>query len=170
MQIEQMKAQIADQQHQREMQRDIELAKQQQEFQAQQDTLSKQIEMQSKAQEAQIAAQEAQAQREHEAQLAMFKAQSEKEKSELDASVKILIAQIGAKQAQDALMVSAQQAADTEVAQEIGGDEMGEKPDPLAGLAAMHGDLMQGVAGLVAHLAKPKQIMRGPDGRATGIM
>lgn len=170
MQIEQMKAQVADQQHQREMQRDIELAKAQQEFQAQQDTIAKQIEMQSKQQEAQIAAQEAQAQRQHEQELAMFKAQADKEKAELEASVKILIAQIGAKQANDALMMSAQQAADAEVSQEIGGDESSEKPDPLANLAAMHGDLMQGVAGIVAHLAKPKQIMRDASGRATGVM
>jgi hypothetical protein len=168
-QIEQMKAQIADQQHQREMQRDIEIAKQQQEFQAQQDTIAKRMDMQAAQQQAALDAQEAQAQREHEASIALMKAQAEKERAELDASVKILIAQIGAKQAQDALMVSAQQAADAEVSQEVGGDEASEKADPLANLAAMHGDLMQGVAGIVAHLAKPKQIVRDATGRAIGV-
>jgi hypothetical protein len=128
------------------------------------------MDLQQKQQEAQIDAQNAQAQRQHEQELAMFKAQADKEKAELEASVKILIAQIGAKQANDALMMSAQQAADAEVSQEIGNDEASEKPDPLAGLAAMHGDLMQGVAGIVAHLAKPKQIMRDASGRATGVM
>ena len=45
---------------------------------------------------------------------------------------------------------------------EIVADEVAEQSDPMAQLVQMHGELM-------AHLAKPKTIIRGPDGRAQGV-
>ena len=45
---------------------------------------------------------------------------------------------------------------------EIVADEVAEQSDPMAQLVQMHGELM-------AHLAKPKMIIRGPDGRAQGV-
>jgi len=75
MQIEQMKAQIADKQHQREMQRDIELARQQQEFQAQQDTLAKQMEQQAKERQALTEAHQADLQRAHEMAIERMRAE-----------------------------------------------------------------------------------------------
>ena len=42
------------------------------------------------------------------------------------------------------------------------GEEKPPRPDPIETLARMHGELM-------AHLAKPKTIIRGPDGRAVGV-
>ena len=42
------------------------------------------------------------------------------------------------------------------------GEEKPPRPDPIETLAQMHGELM-------AHLAKPKTIIRGPDGRAVGV-
>lgn len=45
---------------------------------------------------------------------------------------------------------------------EIVADEVAEQSDPIAQLVQMHGELM-------SQLAKPKTIIRGPDGRAVGV-
>jgi len=166
---QQFQAQLDMQKHQAELEFQARLEQVKQQAQHEQVQAQNQIEAARDAQRIQMEAQIRQAEIESQERIAAMKAQADKEKAELEASVKILIAQIGAKQAQDALMVSAQQAADAEVSQEVGGDEASEKADPLANLAAMHGDLMQGVAGIVAHLAKPKQIVRDATGRAIGV-
>ena len=103
MQIEQGKAQIADQQHQREMQRDIELAKMQQEFQARQDAISKQLEAQTAQHKAQMEAAEKERQRQFDAWKVQFQEEN-----------KLLIAQIAAK----TTLQAAQHAAAHEVEQE----------------------------------------------------
>jgi hypothetical protein len=177
-QSEHQKAQLDDQKHQRELSFQAQLEQIKQQAQQDQVTAQNQIQAEREAQKLHLEMQMAERQAQMDAQLkqlefesneriAQIKAQADKEKAELDASVRILIAQIGAKQAADQTMISAQQAADAEVANEIGGDEQGE--NPLNQLVGMHGDLMQGVAGLVAHLSKPKTIIRDANGRASGI-
>lgn len=178
-QSEQQKAQLEDQKHQRELSFQAQLEQVKQQAQHEQVTAQNQIEAARDAQrlqmESQLAERQAQldamlkqAEFESNERIAQIKAQADRERAELEASVKILIAQIGAKQAMDQSMMAAQQAADAEVATEIGGDEATE--NPLNRLAAMHGDLMQGVAGLVSQLGKPKQVIRGADGRVSGVM
>jgi hypothetical protein len=110
-----------------------------------------------------------QAEMEHRLYIEQLKVQADKEKAELEAAVRIQVAQISAQNAIDTASLTAQQSAAQEVTNELGGDEADEKPDPLAQLAQMHGELMGGVAGLISHLSKPKTIIRGPDGRAIGV-
>jgi hypothetical protein len=45
------------------------------------------------------------------------------------------------------------------------------KPNPerLQKLETLHSEVMKGMAGLIAHLSKPKTVTRGPDGRLTGV-
>lgn len=105
----------------------------------------------------------------HEKELEMMKQQAESEraqaKMEMEASVKILIAQIGAKQAMDTQMLAATQAADAEVAENL-------NDDPVQQMAGMHSEMLEGIKGLVDSLKAPKRrvIERGPDGRAIGAV
>lgn len=179
MQLEQGKAQAAAQNKQLEVQANITIEREKMQMQAQVDQHRQEVEAQQQAAkaekeaqlrqfEAELDMQKEQAKLQHQMAIEQMKAQAARELAELNASVEILKAQISAKQASDAAMMAATQAADVEVASEIGGDEAQE--NPLSQLAAMHGDLMQGVAGIVAHLGRPKQIIRGPDGRATGVI
>lgn len=179
MQLEQGKAQAAAQNKQLELQANITIEREKMQMQAQVDQHRQEVEAQQQAAkaekeaqlrqfEAELDMQKEAAKLQHQMAIEQMKAQAARELAELNASVEILKAQISAKQASDAAMMAATNAADVEVANEIGGDEAQE--NPLNQLAAMHGDLMQGVAGLVAHLGRPKQIIRGPDGRATGVM
>lgn len=176
-QIEQQRAQLDDTKHQRELSFQAQLEQIKQQAQQDQVTAQNQIQAEREAQKLQLeaeleerkagyAAQLKQAEIESAERIAMIKAQADKEKAELEASVRILIAQISAQQPQDATMIAAQNAANTEVVSEIGGDE----ENPLNQLVGMHGDLLQGVAGLVAHLSKPKQVIRDENGRVQGIM
>lgn len=75
-------------------------------------------------------------------------AQAEREamKAQMDASVKLLIAQLGSEQQKE--------------------------PDALAGLTEKHGEMMEGLAEVIAAMRAPKvrQIVRGPDGRASGLI
>jgi len=177
-QLEQAKAQLEDQKHQRELQFQAQLEQMKQQAQHEQVTAQNQIEAAREAQRLELEAQIAEKQAIYEAQIkqaeiesneriAQIKAQADREKAELDASVKIQVAQISAQNALDTASVAAQQAAANEITQQIGGDEASEGAD----LKAMHGELMQGIAGLVHTLAnpKPKTIIRGPDGRAIGV-
>lgn len=43
------------------------------------------------------------------------------------------------------------------------------KPERMQQLEGLHSELIKGMAGLIAHLSKPKTVVRGPDGRLTGV-
>jgi len=47
-----------------------------------------------------------------------------------------------------------------------------DKPSSMDTLVAMHGDLLNGVAGVVQAMRAPKRriLERGPDGRAIGVV
>ena len=152
---------MQDAQHQREMARDMEIEKNKQEMQARENQLRVQIEAERDLQKVQFEAQLKERELQHKLQIEKMKMDAAQRASELDASVKILIAQIGAQQA-DAAIASAQGAADATVTSEL-------TESPLNALANMHGDLMQSVAGLVAQLGRPKTIIRDENGRAQGI-
>lgn len=128
-----------------------------------------QLDAQTAQQEAQMNAQIEQMRFQHEKELEMMRmqAQAEREqaKSEMDASVKILIAQIGAKQAMDTQMMAATQAADQEVTENL-------NDDPINQMAGMHSEMLEGIKGLVETLKAPKrrEVLRGADGRATGTI
>jgi hypothetical protein len=81
-------------------------------------------------------------------------------KAELDARVKLRIAQIGKEQSGDELMDAVGDA-----------DAMG-KPSPVDQLSDMHQQSMQAIALLAETIAnpKPKQIVRDANGRAVGVV
>lgn len=170
MQLEQGKAQLADQQHQRELQANA-MAEQQ----------SAQVAAQLEAHKQSVQAQQIQHQNELEAQREQQRAQLDAEvtahKAQIDAdrdarqleferwkvefteSTKILVAQISAKTTMDTAALSAQQAASTEVSEELGGND----------LADMHSKTLEALTGVMQQLAKPKTVIRGDDGKVIGV-
>jgi hypothetical protein len=79
------------------------------------------------------------------------KAETEHEKAELDASVKILVAQISA-QTTTATAQMAADAADKQVVEQLSDGE-----DSLGKLADMHGEMLSGIGDLVKTLKAPKK-------------
>ena len=146
--IESFKAQLEDQKHQREIQRDIELAKQQQEFQAQQDALAKQLDAQVAEQKAQMEALEAERQREFDAW-----------KTKLEAETKVLVAQIAAQS-------KAESADPAGMIEPVEPQESMVESQTQNALALA----MQGFTEALNSMNRPKQILRGPDGRVNGIV
>ena len=110
---------------------------------------------------AQLDAQKEQAKPDHAAYLEQMKQQGSKRSQELESATKIQVADQCSERA-DAASLSAQIAAANTVTGELSDNETSEPAEnPLSQLVQMHGELM-------AHLAKPKMIIRGPDGRAQG--
>lgn len=103
-----------------------------------------------KALEAQLEQIKVQAENQREAQRLEF----ERWKTEYEGSVKITQAQIAADQQNNAALIQAEQAANQVVS--------GGESDPNT-------QILQTLQSLVEHLARPKQIVRGPDGRAIGV-
>jgi hypothetical protein len=170
-QLEQMKAQIQDQQHQREL-----AAKAQaDEFAAQQ---SMQVEQHKQAMqdaqiqrqndmEAQRNAQQSELEHQREVQrMALEDAAAQRElelnhwKAELEASTKIAVAEIAAKASADASLASAEQAANGKVTEEV-------KPDTSV-MDAIKA-ISEKVDAMHEHSSSPRTIVRGPDGKATGV-
>lgn len=160
-QMEQAKMQQTMQSEQMRLQHEQQVAgatQQLEQYKLQAERQIKQMEMQNQQT---IEAQKMQ----HEKELEYMKqqAQSEREqaKMEMDASVKILIAQIGAKQAMDTQMLAATQAADAEVAETLNDDPMGQ-------MAGMHSEMLEGIKGLVDTLKSPRKrvIQRDANGKA----
>jgi len=79
-------------------------------------------------------------------------------KAQLETSARILIAQIGAK---EPTAGDAESAASGEVTEQLAGDGNA--------VLEMHRQTLAGIQALVAQMARPKTIIRGPDGRATGV-
>ena len=107
---------------------------------------------------------------EHELRMKQFeiqtKADADREKSQLDNATRIEVAQISAGNAIDLASIAAQQAAAQEVAAEVTDEP---KEDPMEKVAVMHGQTLGAIQSLVEQMAKPKQIIRGPDGKAVGV-
>ena len=174
LQIEQMKLQAAGQHKTVDAQVTMQVEREKMQMQAQVDQNRQQAEAQQQAAKmekeaelaqfmAQLDAQKEQAKLDHAAYLEQMKQQGSKEIAELESATKIQVAQISAQNALDAASLSAQIAAANTVTGELSDNETSEPAEnPLSQLVQMHGELM-------AHLAKPKMIIRGPDGRAQGV-
>ena len=184
-QIEGMKLQAAGQHKQVDAQASMQIERDKMQMQAQVDQHRQEVEAQQQAakmeKEAELALFNAQLEKDHNnaklnhaMQLEKLKQQAAREIAELESATRIQVAQISAQTAINTASMAAQNAAATEITDEMGepDDAMaaGEtQPDHVDKLVGMYGDLMQGMAGLMAHLSKPKTIIRGPDGRATGV-
>lgn len=177
MQIEQGKAQLQDQQHQRQLAADqqteqakaslqAQLQAHEQQVQAEQNQHQNELESAREVQKAQLTAELAAQQREHDAVLESARLDFERWKIEFTESTKIVVAQISAKQSMDAALLSASQAADATVAEAEGANQA---KDDMKPLIDMHGKTLEAINGVMQQLAKPKTIVRGTDGKATGI-
>jgi hypothetical protein len=110
---------------------------------------------------AQLKAQADEAKLQHDLQITQMKLDADREKWEFDGAIRLQVAQITAQNALDTASLSAQQSAANEVTEDLGGKEA--KADPK------HDALISGIAALVSQMSKPKTIIRGADGRATGV-
>jgi hypothetical protein len=81
----------------------------------------------------------------------------EKWKAELDARVKLRIAQIG------------KEASGDELVDAVGDAFVMQEASPIDRLAQMHAETLQGIAALAEQMARPKQIIRDATGRAQGV-
>ena len=88
-----------------------------------------------------------------------------KAKDELDAATKILVARIGANPGMDLPMIEAQQAASELITSELSDNVK----QTMQHMADMQGETLEKLSGVMRVLASPKRIIRGPDGRATGV-
>jgi multidrug resistance efflux pump len=122
-----------------------------------------QAEMQLEQMKAQIEDQKMQHEMVMKSQEMASKEQFERWKAELDAATKIMVAQIGAKATMDQAALSAEQAAADEL------QSVGAQDNASAQMIDMHGQTLDALRGVMETLAKPKTIIRGPDGRVAGV-
>lgn len=122
----------------------------------------------------QAAAQSEAQQREHEAAMkaseAAAREQFERWKAELDAATKVMVARIGSNPGSD--MLDSQLVANSQLVSQIGDtvrgatDRMAEVHDNMAN---MHGATLANINGMLTVLTAPKRVIRGPDGRVSGV-
>ena len=144
---------MAIEQHQQQMQ--AEQVRQQNELEAQRDALASQNQMQLEQIKIQTTA-----------EADVRRLEFERWKADLDAATRIQVAQISAQTALDTASLAAQTAAANKVTEDEGGKvaEAESKPED-----DKHAQTLQVLQSLVQQLAKPKTIIRGADGRATGV-
>jgi hypothetical protein len=152
MAIAQHKAQLDAQLEQVRAQADAQVAQAQQDAQARQNTLEQQMEAQKAQMQAQLDAAQKQSQQAF-----------DQWKAELDASTKIMVAQIQAKAAADAAQSKAEDAARQVVDKDTGGQEH------AAQAAELHTKTLEAVHAMVQHLGKPRKVMRDDQGRVAGV-
>ena len=171
MQAEQQKLQIESQLEQQKMQMEMQLEKAKQEYQAQENQLKFQLENDRNEREAQFTA-----------QLEQMKLEASKEKSQeennksilvayLDNATKLETARIGAglDDGSAAYMESVEQA---KILQDsMGYSQMADHPlkPALDQMQMSNQQLTEMLAALIAKMHQPKTIMRGPDGKITGV-
>jgi hypothetical protein len=85
-------------------------------------------------------------------------------KAELDAATKIMVAQIGSKTKLDEAAQAAEQAAMSEM------QSVMNKDAATSQMYDMQGQTLNALRGVMETLAKPKQIIRGEDGRAIAVV
>jgi hypothetical protein len=166
-QLEQMKAQLADQQHQREMQQKAQadqmeaqnsmtMEQHKQEMQAQQINAQNQIEAQRDQHRMDLEAAQADREQQYKLQIEMAKIEWEREKATIEYRKAIEVAEIAAATTLQTAQASAAMSASKGEAVE--GDSKAQASSQKATLDAV-----------VAHLSKPKRIVRGTDGKVVGI-
>jgi hypothetical protein len=171
MQAEQQKLQIESQLEQQKMQMEMQLEKAKQEYQAQENQLKFQLENDRNEREAQFTAQLEQM------KLEASKAKSQEENNKsilvayLDNATKLETARIGAglDDGSAAYMESVEQA---KILQDsMGYSQMADHPlkPALDQMQMSNQQLTEMLAALIAKMHEPKTIMRGPDGKITGV-
>ena len=172
MQVEQMKAQLGDQQNQRELaanaqadeqraQREMQVEQWKQQMQAAQIQHQNELEAQRNALQQQINSAADERKQALESQAAQMELEYKRWSDELKAATTITVAQITAKSSMDQTLVSAEQGADTEVAAEM--------PKPDTSVIDAIKAVSDKVDAIHAHTQAPRKIVRGPDGKATGV-
>jgi hypothetical protein len=92
------------------------------------------------------------------------KDQFERYKAELDATTRIMVAQINAKATLDEAAQAAEQATMSEM------QSVMSKDAATTQMYDMQGQTLNALRGVMETLAKPKQIIRGEDGRAIAVV
>jgi predicted RNA-binding protein with PUA-like domain len=144
MQVEQMKLQASQQQAQQKLQADMQI--EQVRAQAKLQEVHANLELQA-ANDARDSERE-QRKAQFEQYMEQQRMELEKWRAELDARVKLRIAQIGNEQS--------------------GAEALG-KPNPIDQLALMHAETIQAISQMAETMARPKQIIRDAQGRAQGV-
>jgi hypothetical protein len=163
-QLEQAKMQAAMQSEQMKMQADAQALQMKSQLDSQLQQSKVQAEFQMAQMKAQIEDQKMQHEMAMKQQELAQKDQFERYKAELDATTRIMVAQIGAKATLDEAAQAAEQAAMNEMQSVINKD---------AATTQMHdlqGQTLNALRGVMETLAKPKQIIRGEDGRAIAVV
>jgi hypothetical protein len=164
-QTEQMKMQATAQADQLRAQADIQVAQ----AKAQADMQMQQMKLQA---ETQLEAQKQQYMKAMEQAKLQAAEQLEKWKSELESATKIMVARIGANPGLDLPLLEAQEAASTKIAAELGDNvtqAMNRMVQMHDNMSNMHNMAMDKINGVMTVIAAPKKIIRGPDGRASGV-
>jgi len=163
-QLEQAKMQATMQSEQMKMQADAQSLQ----MKAQLDSQINQSKLQAEFQLAQMKAQIEDQKMQHEMAMKQQelaqKEQFDRWKAELDAATKIMVAQIGAKATLDEAAQAAEQAAISEMQSATSQDSASSQ------MFDMHGQTLNALRGVMETLAKPKQIIRGEDGRAIAVV
>jgi len=164
-QNEQMKMQATAQAEQLRAQADIQVAQ----AKAQADVQMQQMKLQA---DAQLEAQKQQYMQAMEQAKLQAAEQLEKWKTELESATKIMVARIGANPGLDLPLLEAQEAASTKIAAELGDNvtqAMNRMVQMHDNMSNMHNMAMDKINGVMTVIAAPKKIIRGADGRASGV-
>ena len=164
-QAEQMRMQAQAQTEQMKMQAQAQLEQGKAQLEMQMQEAKAQADMQLEQMKEQFAQQVANNELQVKAREMQGKEEYERWKAELDAATKIMVAQIGAKAGLDQAAMSAQMAAAEEIESTLG-DGMSEA---INRLADMHGETLGQITGVMQAISAPKRIVRGADGRASGV-
>ena len=176
MQIEQMKAQLQDQQHQRELQAKVQsdqmeaqismqVDQHKQQMQALQVQQQNQIEAQRDTQRAQLDAQLQEHKRLGDAAIEQQRIEMERWKIKLQEATKVAVAQIGAG-LQSTAIETAEDVANHELALELSNEKI---QNLHSDMNDKHTQLMQMVQGLANEVVKPKTIERDASGKAVSV-
>jgi hypothetical protein len=164
LQIEQMKLQADQQKFQAESQADIQKFQAEMQGNMQMEQLKAEAKLQEVRANLELQASNDMRDSEREQMTAQVKAaleaqriEFEKWKAELDARVKLRIAQIG------------KEASGDELVDAVGDAFVMQEASPIDRLAQMHAETLQGIAALAEQMARPKQIIRDATGRAQGV-
>ncbi len=164
LQIEQMKLQADQQKFQAESQADIQKFQAEMQGNMQLEQLKAEAKLQEVRANLELQASNDMRDSEREQMTAQVKAaleaqriEFEKWKAELDARVKLRIAQIG------------KEASGDELVDAVGDAFVMQEASPIDRLAQMHAETLQGIAALAEQMARPKQIIRDATGRAQGV-
>jgi hypothetical protein len=164
-QMEQMKMQATAQADQLRVQADSQIAQAKVQAEMQMAQMKMQADAALEAQKQQHLQAMKQAELDHAERLEHWKA-------ELDNATKITVARIGANPGMDIPLLEAQEAASQKVTQELSHSlsmAMGKMHEIHNNMADMIGQTMNRIDGAMGVMSAPKRVIRGPDGRVSGI-